>query len=320
MNAPMVQETVQLGKTDVNVPPLGIGAWQWGDRWMWGFGSGYSEKDVKESFDVSVNAGVNFFDTAEVYGNGKSERLLGQFAREYRAAGGKPLVIATKIVPFPWRLWPNAVSWALKRSLKRLQMDRVDLYQVHFPVPPLPIETLARQMGEAVRRGLTRTVGVSNFNAGQTRRFYETLQKMDIPLASNQVEYSLIHRDPERNGLMDLCRQLGVTIIAYSPLGKGMLTGKYTPENLPPGLRGREYNAHRAAEVQPLIRLMREIGQAHGGKTPAQVSLNWIICKGAIPIPGAKNARQAQDNIGALGWRLSADEVSALDEASKSIS
>lgn len=320
MMGSIAEETVQLGKTEIKIPPMGIGAWQWGDRFMWGFGSGYAENDVREAFLDSVKAGINFFDTAELYGNGKSERLLGQYAREYEAAGGQPLVIATKFLPFPWRLWPNAVTWALRRSLQRLQMDRVDLYQVHIPLPPVPVETWARQMGEAVHRGLTRAVGVSNFNVDQTRRAYHTLKEMGIPLASNQVEYSLLQRKPERNGLFNLCGELGVTLIAYSPLGKGRLTGKYTPENLLPGLRGRQFNAERISQIQPLIHLMREIGQAHGGKTPAQVALNWTICKGSVPIPGAKNARQAQENIGALGWRLTPDEVTRLDEASKDVS
>ena len=137
------------------------------------------------------------------------------------------------------------------------------------------------------------------------------------------MEYSLLNRKPETSGLVEVCRDLGVTIIAYSPIAKGMLTGKYTPDNVPPGMRSRLYNREYLGKIQPLIELLKEIGQAHdvanSAKTPAQVSLNWLICKGAMPIPGAKNLRQAQENFGALGWRLNEDEVAALDEMSDQV-
>jgi aryl-alcohol dehydrogenase-like predicted oxidoreductase len=138
-------------------------------------------------------------------------------------------------------------------------------------------------------------------------------------LVSNQVQYNLLHREPERDGLLDLCRDLDITLIAYSPLAMGVLTGKYTPENPPSGIRGRRYKRQFLTQIQPLIALLVEIGQAHGGKIPAQVALNWLMCKGAVPIPGAKNARQAEENVGALGWRLADEEVAALDAASEAI-
>jgi aryl-alcohol dehydrogenase-like predicted oxidoreductase len=151
------------------------------------------------------------------------------------------------------------------------------------------------------------------------KRAHEALAERGLLLASNQVEYSLLHRSPERTGLAAACKESGVTLIAYSPLAKGMLSGKYTPANPPPGLRRRRYNRERLAAMQPLIGLIKEIGQAHGGKTPSQVALNWLMVKGALPIPGAKNVKQAQDNAGALGWRLSDSEVAALDDASNKI-
>src|SRR5262249_43902708 len=160
-----------------------------------------------------------------------------------------------------------------------------------------------------------KTVGVSNYNVDQTRRAHAALAKRGVALASNQVEYSLLERSPERTGLLKLCNELGVTLIAYSPLAMGMLSGKYTPDNPPKGTRGRQYNPQHLARIQPVISLLREIGQAHGGKTTSQVSLNWLICKGTLPIPGVRNIRQLQDNVGALGWRLTSDEVTALDAA-----
>jgi aryl-alcohol dehydrogenase-like predicted oxidoreductase len=119
----------------------------------------------------------------------------------------------------------------------------------------------------------------------------------------------------EKNGLLEGCQEAGVRLIAYSPLAMGLLTGKYSSEKPPPGLRGRKYAA-ALADLPALIALLREIGQAHGEKTAGQVALNWVICKGGLPIPGAKTAAQAVQNAGAIGWRLTADEVRALDEAS----
>ena len=219
-------------------------------------------------------------------------------------------------MPFPFRLSKRTLRWALKRSLKRLRSEQVDLYQMHFPLPPFSVETWMEAMADAVEVGLIRTVGVSNYDVSQMEHAHNALAKRGLKLASNQVFYSLLHRTPEFSGLLQACRDMNVTLIAYSPLEKGVLTGKYTSENPPPGARQRIYKREYLAQVQSLLQLIRNIGAAHGGKSEAQIALNWIICKGAVPIPGAKNARQAISNAGALGWRLSDDEVAALDAAS----
>ena len=304
-------ERVSLGPTDIRISPLGIGTWSWGDSFYWGYGKGYDDSDIETAFQASVEAGINFYDTAEIYGQHRSERLLGKFA----AASGQTLAIATKYAPFPWRLRRSNLLAALKQSLQRLGVAQVALYQIHWPMVPVLPEVWMEGMAEAVATGLTRAVGVSNYSAAWMRRCYATLARHGVPLASNQVRYSLLERAPERNGVFQACRDTGATLIAYSPLAMGVLTGKYTPENPPAGIRGRTYNRSYLGRVQPLIALLREIGDAHG-KTTAQVSLNWTICKGAVPIPGAKNARQARENIGALGWRLDDGEVAALDAAS----
>ncbi|GAB4545625.1 MAG: aldo/keto reductase [Anaerolineae bacterium] len=311
------QERIRLASGDLCVSPLGIGTWAWGDRLFWGYGrGGYTDADLEAVFQISLSAGINFFDTAEVYGRGRSERLLGRFVR---AAADDQIVVATKFFPFPWRWRRAALLRALRGSLERSGLDRVGLYQIHWPYPPVSIETWMAGLADAVEAGLTRAVGVSNYNPSQTRRAHAALAGRGVPLASNQVQYSLLHRQPEWSGLLDLCRELGITLIAYSPLAMGTLTGKYTPDNPPPGIRGRRYRRDYLALVQPLIGLMREIGQAHGGKTPTQVALNWVMGKGALPIPGAKNARQAQEIVGALGWRLSEVELAALDKASEGV-
>jgi aryl-alcohol dehydrogenase-like predicted oxidoreductase len=306
---------VRLGASELAVTELGIGAWSWGDRLFWGFGSGYGDADCQTAFDASIAAGISFFDTAEIYGSGHSERLVGEFTRKSNPS----TVIATKFFPYPWRLRRASLMPALRASLKRMGLERVDLYQIHQPLPPVAIETWVDALGETVQAGLARAAGVSNYNADQTRRAFDVLARRSVPLASNQVKYSLLDRHIERDGTMDVCRERGITVIAYSPIEMGLLTGKYTPDNPPPGLRRMRYSRAYIKKAEPLIGLLREIGQAHSGKTPAQVALNWTIRKGTVPIPGAKNARQAQENIGATGWRLTADEVAALDQASDKI-
>ncbi len=169
-------------------------------------------------------------------------------------------------------------------------------------------------MADAVEEGLTEAVGVSNYNVDQMRRAAEALDRRGQRLASNQVEYSLIQRNPEFDGVQAACAEMGVRLIAYSP-GQGPADRQVHSRQSTHGMRGRAL-AGKLAAVQPLVGLLKDIGQAHGGKTPGQVALNWTICKGALPIPGARNARQAQENAGAVGWRLAEDEIAALDEAS----
>lgn len=307
-------DTTTLGSSDIQVSALGIGIWAWGDRFVWGYNPS-SDSELQATFQATLDAGINFFDTAELYGFGRSEMLLGKFMQ---ATGQRP-VIATKFMPLPWRFRKSSLISALRRSLQRLQVTHVDLYQIHWPMRPVPIETWMDALADAVQMGLTRTVGVSNYSVEQTRRAHAALAKRGVALTSNQVEFSLLVRDAERNGLLALCRDLGVTVIAYSPLTMGLLTGKYTPDNPPKGMRGRKYKPDYLARIQPVIAQLRQIGEAHGGKSPSQVALNWTICKGTLPIPGAKNIRQLQENVGALGWRLSDAEVSALDAAEEKL-
>ena len=305
-------EQVTLGPTDIRISPLGIGAWSWGDRFYWGYGRSYTEADIRAAFDAAVAAKINLFDTAEVYGFGQSERLLGRFAK----ASGQPVIIASKFMPLPWRLGRLSLAAALRGTLARLGVESVDLYQMHWPSPPIAIETWMDAMADAVQAGLVRAVGVSNYNVDQLRRAHAALAKRGVPLASNQVHYSLLQRQPEQSGLLEACRERDVTFIAYSPLAQGLLTGKYSADSPPPGLwRARRTGRKRLGQIEPLIASLRQIGEARDGKNPAQVALNWTICKGTVPIPGAKNGRQAEENAGALGWRLTEEEVATLDAA-----
>ncbi len=309
-----MNNTVSTETRFLHAVQLGLGAWSWGDRSVWQYGRGYGVQDVREAFLSSIAEGIRFVDTAEVYGGGRSERLLGQFIRET----GEPVLVATKLFPMPWRFSRRSFVSALRTSLNRLQLEAVDLYQIHWPTPLLSVEKMMEGMLLCLEAGLTRTVGVSNFDQSLMLRAYSTLARHNIPLAANQVHFSLLNRLVEKNGLLARCNELGVRIIAYSPLEMGLLTGKYSVENPPPGNRGVRYLRviHRIA---PLTRLLTEIGQDHGGKSNSQVALNWIIQKGALPIPGAKNADQALQNAGALGWQLTDDEVAKLDEVSDQV-
>lgn len=294
---------------------LGIGAWAWGDHFFWGYGDEYDERDVWEAFAAGLTGGVRFFDTAEMYGLGQSERIIGRFLH---AVSAGTVIIATKFMPLPWRRRERDLVDALRDSLSRLGCARVDLYQIHRPPLVGSIEKWADALADAVDAGLTRAVGVSNFDVHQMHRAHTVLRERGIKLASNQVEYSLLTRDPEHNDLLAVCRELDIKLISYSPLAQGLLTGKYSSGNPPPGIRGWRYR-RELVQAQPLVSALRDIGAAHDGKTPAQVALNWVISKGAIPIPGAKNATQAEQNAAAMGWRLTDEELERLDHISDEV-
>lgn len=310
-----MDDYIKLGTISQNISALGIGTWAWGDRSFWGFGSSYGIDDIREAFTISIAQGINFFDTAEVYGNGLSEKILASLIEE---ANVSP-IIATKFFPYPWRWRASDFRKALANSLKRLNMARVHLYQIHWPFPPMPVEKWVTALADAYEDGLIEAVGVSNYNADQVRLAHDVLARRGIPLTSNQVPYSLINHKIENNGVLQACHERNIQIIAYSPIGQGMLTGKYSEQNPPSGARRFLYSTKFLRDIKPLQEKLKEIGAAHDGKSAAQVALNWVICKGAIPIPGAKNRKQAEENAGALNWRLSEEEVQILDQLSNQL-
>ena len=301
-------ERISLGASDLRVSPLGVGTNAWGRIFQ-------AEPGKQATFDAILDNGINFIDTAEFYQLGGSERTLGRFLQKSRQA----VVVATKFFPFPWRLGKSWLIPALRASLRRLGIPQVDLYMLHFPVPPVPLDTWIQALADARETGLTRAVGISNCGPDQMRRAHAILSGRNLPLASDQVEYSLLARRAERTGLLAACHELNVSLVAYRPLGYGLLTGKYRVEDLPAVLHGRRITPAYLQRITPLIDLVGALARSHG-KTPSQVALNWVICQGAIPIPGAKNPAQAAENAGALGWRLETGEVAALDQASRDFS
>jgi aryl-alcohol dehydrogenase-like predicted oxidoreductase len=275
------------------------------------YGGSHGYEEEKRALEVSLEAGINLFDTAAMYSLGAAERRLGELAR------GKDVVIATK--------YPSGLSFRvedfpkeLEATLARLGRGSIDLYQHHFPNNRLSIPKLMDQVADAVEAGKVKTVGVSNYSAEQMREAHAALAKRGIPLASNQVEYSLLNRKPEVDGVLDACRELGITLIAYSPLAGGRLTGKYSAQNRASGFFRRvlpQFSSKALDAIQPVIKLLREIGDRYS-KTPSQVAIRWLIQNPLVlPIPGAKNAKQAADNAGALSFSLTSEEVKMLDQA-----
>eukprot|EP00897_Mesotaenium_endlicherianum_P009402 jgi/Mesen1/8490/ME000480S07842 len=283
-------DLVPLGKSSLRVSRLGTGTLQWGDPGT-GFGRSYNEDSLAAAYDALVAGGINFFDSAEVYGyqsmkEGKSsEQMLARFAA--RGQTQAPPVLASKFFTIPWsnflvgggfRLGRQSLIAALRASLERMGRDKIDLYQIHFPFPTFSNSALMDALKEAVDLGLTTAVGVSNYNASQMEEAHRLLAASGIPLASNQVRYSLLSRQPEEDGLL------------------------------------------RVAQIQPLLRLMASVGAQHGGKSVSQVALNYLVCKGAIPIPACKTVEQAKSHVGVLGWHLDPDEVDSLEGKVKALS
>ncbi|HLE16451.1 MAG TPA: aldo/keto reductase [Anaerolineales bacterium] len=307
-----------LGRSNLRVPRAGIGAMTWGQpsgmaRWtpaQLAYGPSQSPDEEQRALEASLAGGVNLIDTAEMYSNGASERRVGELSR------GRDVLIATKFPPSPFARDENYPK-ALEDSLARLGRSTIDLYQIHFSSRRLSIPRLMNLMAEAVEAGKVRAVGVSNYSAEEMRLAHTELAKRGIPLASNQVQYSLLHRKPEVDGVLDACRELGITLIAYSPLGMGALTGKYSARKRAggfrrflPNFRGKAMDA-----VQPVVELLREIGERYT-RSPSQVALRWLMeNEHVLPIPGAKNGRQAAENAGALSFSLSPQEVEALNQA-----
>jgi aryl-alcohol dehydrogenase-like predicted oxidoreductase len=311
--------TTFLGKSNLCVPRLGVGVMTWGDakglarfhpaKMAYGGPRGFEEE--RQAFEASLSAGVNLFDTAAMYSGGASERRLGELA------DGKDVVVASKF-PGDFRFRVEDFPKELEASLKRLARSSIDLYQHHYPNNSISIPQLMNLLADAVDLGKIKAVGVSNYSAEQMRVAHESLALRGIPLASNQVEYSLLHRHPEVDGVLDACRELGITLIAYQPLASGSLTGKYSTGARPTGLFRRfmpNFRGKGLTAIEPVINLLREIGERYG-KSPAQVALRWLVENPLVlPIPGAKNARQASVNAEALNFHLSTEEIESLNHA-----
>jgi aryl-alcohol dehydrogenase-like predicted oxidoreductase len=270
----------------------------------------------------SLAAGMNWIDTAEMYGKGASERCVAQGLQALGKAPGE-VVIATKW----WPLGRTAASLrnTIGRRQEALAPYPIDLHQIHAPVALSSTRTLMETMAELLRAGHIRAAGISNYSARDMRKAHAILRELDCTLASNQVEYSLLNRRIESNGVLDTAKELGITIIAYSPLAQGLVSGKFHDD--PALLRRRAalrkfsppFGAAGLRKSQPLIDVLKEVAARHNA-TPSQVALNWIVSfhgDTVVAIPGATKLSQAQANAAALNFTLSPDECTAIDEASR---
>jgi len=310
--------------SSINLPPIGLGAWAWGDSLFWGYDP-KNDDELRQVYDYatsrkgSTEPGV-LFDTAEVYGFGVSEKLLGKFSGG--AAGGDDnVILATKFAAIPTRTKASDVVKACEASVQRLGGRTIDLYQIHFP-NAWSNEAYWDGLAQCYERGLVKAVGVSNYGKDAVRACHAALKERGVPLATNQIQLSLLYNHPLENGLLKTCDELGVKVLAYSPLALGFLTGKYTSlENLPKGPRKKVGQKLLASDdYQNLMEVMRTVAKNHGdGATLSQVALNWTRAKGTIPIPGARTVRQVEQNYGALEWTLTKDEERLLDEASAKV-
>jgi aryl-alcohol dehydrogenase-like predicted oxidoreductase len=307
-----------LGRSSLRVPRLGVGAMTWGDpRGLarlhpahTAYGGAHGVEEERRALEASIAAGANLFDTAGMYSGGAAEQRLGELAR------GKDVIIATKY-PSGFSFQAEDFPRELEKTLGRVGRETIDVYQHHFPNNQISIPRLMDQVADAVEAGKVRAAGVSNYSAEQMREAHAALARRGIPLASNQVNYSLVHRTPEVDGVLDACRELGVTLIAYSPLGMGALTGKYSASKRAGGLRRflPDFSRKAMEAVQPVVDLLRRIGEGYS-RSPSQVALRWLMENPSVlSIAGAKNGRQAEENAGALSFRLTPEEVEMLSQA-----
>jgi len=293
--------------TTVRISRIGLGAWQFGSR-EWGYGKSYAEQEAHDIVRRAVELGVTLFDTAEIYGFGRSERILGQAIGENRES----VFLATKLFP----LLPVApvVEQRAVASANRLGVRRLDLYQVHQPNPLVRDGTIMRGMRALQRVGLVGEVGVSNYSLDRWRAAEQALGRRVL---SNQVRYNLADRSPERD-LLPFAASTGHLVIAYSPLAQGLLSGKYDRDHRPANrLRTTSpmflpENLDRAGE---LIATLREVADAHSA-TPAQIALAWVIHRPeVVAIPGASSVGQVESNVAAADIDLTEDQYQALSAA-----
>jgi len=287
------------------VSVIGLGTWQFGSA-EWGYGRDYNDRTAGEIVRRALDLGINLIDTAEIYGFGRSERIVGEAIRGRRDS----VFLATKIFPIGI---PAMTAWRARRSLRRLGVDHVDLYQQHWESPLFPPGATMPRFRRLVDEGVVRHAGVSNHSLAA---WQACERAFGGPVLSNQVRFSLVDRAPERE-LVPWAQKEGRLVIAYSPLGQGVLSGKYqtaSPANFR-RFRG-EFSAAARARREPLIAALREIADAHRA-TPAQVALAWLVQKpNVVAIPGASSLKQVEENAAAADIALAADQVARLDSLS----
>lgn len=317
-------EKRSLGTTDLQITPIGLGCWQFsGGKGLVGrFWKALDRENVREIVACTLKEGINWFDTAEVYGWGNSERMLSSVLETLEVKPGK-VIIATKWWPVFRRA--GTIRDTFQTRSAALGNYPVDLYQIHNPFSLSSIKAQMNAMADLAADRKFRAVGVSNFSAKAMEKSARILESRGLVLASNQVRYSLLDRRIEENGVLALAQEKKITIIAYSPLEQGILTGKFhdNPELIKsrPGPRKymKWFKPRGLEAARPLIETLKNIGERVNA-APEQVALNWLVNrhgKTVVAIPGASKPRHAQSNARALAFQLSPEEMDRIDQASR---
>ncbi|MDP5275409.1 aldo/keto reductase [Chengkuizengella axinellae] len=316
-----------LGTSDLKISALGLGTWQFskGNGFVGGFWPVLEKKEIEEIIQISLRGGINWFDTAEAYGKGKSEEALAEVLNGL-GDEAKEALIATK-----W--WPvlrtaKSITQTIDQRLQALKGRAIDLYMVHQPFSFSNATAEMNEMAVLLKEGKINHVGVSNFNERKMREAHRALKNHGFPLVSNQMKYSMIDRRIEKNGVLDAAKELGITIIAYSPLEQGLLTGKFhkKPELIKnitgPRKLSSGFKPSGLQRTQPLIDLLDQLAQEYH-VSASQIVLNWTINfhgDTIVAIPGATKKHHAEENVGALSFRLSDKHLAEIDRVSKEVS
>ncbi|KAJ3456892.1 hypothetical protein MRS44_016915 [Fusarium solani] len=311
---PRSRASFPTAKYEVSASYIAIGAWPWGDKATWHWDESQLPA-VKEAWEALYNAGINFIDTAESYGSGESETIVGELVKDLPRDS---FVIQTKYFSTPLKganftHLIDAPLISLKSSLQRMKLDYVDIYLVHGPIHPQSIARIAEGMAQCVEQGLARAIGVANYDVEDVQKINDELAKFNIPLATNQCEFNVLRRYPELTGNIATCQKSGMIFQSYSSLAQGRLSGKYTAENPPP--KEYRFSSYKMEDLEPVLDTLRQIAERRG-KSVAAVALNYNLSKGVLPVVGIRNVEQAKCAIEALGWRLTEAEVIDIDKVS----
>lgn len=302
---------MNIGKFNIAMPKIALGAWSWGAGAAGGdqvFGNHLFEKDLKPVFDKAMECGLNLWDTAAVYGDGTSERILGNFIKNMDRDN---VILSTKFTPQIAGNSPDAMQEMLEGSKKRLYTDVIDIYWIHNP---MDVEKWTPDLIPLAKSGQIKTIGVSNHNLAEIKRANEILAAEGLKISAVQNHFSLLHRSSERAGILDYCKSNDITFFAYMVLEQGTLTGRYSEVNpFPVGTgRGDAYNPH-LKELTSLIDKLQIIGTRFNA-SPAQVATAWAIAKGTLPIIGVTKVKQVEEAAAATQIELTAEEVNCLEK------
>lgn len=293
------------------LPKIALGAWSWGAGAAGGdqvFGNHLSENDLQPVFSKALECGLNLWDTAAVYGEGSSERILGTFLKDIRR---EDVIISTKFTPQIASDSETAMQDMLNASKERLNADVIDVYWIHNP---MDVEKWTPDLIPLAKSGQIKSIGVSNHSLAEIKRANEILAAHGLKISAVQNHFSLLHRSSERAGILDYCKENDITFYAYMVLEQGALTGKYNKEHPFPVDTGRgdSYNPH-LAEIEALVIELKKIGEKYAA-SPAQIATAWAIAKGTLPIIGVTKVKQVEEAAASARITLTAEEIDRLEK------